>query len=207
MEIEYGLTLDDIEAFARFHLKHGPKVKPNPVVRTTTLTFFAFVIFTMVILASFLRHGLENNLLAGLCYGIPVGLYVGHLFLVLLGKKTFASTTVQLYDNPQSRWFLAWRRLRIDAEGFEITNEYEQLRSSWSIVCLIDSTDDHAFFYTTMLQAHLIPSRAFPNKENFEAFIDLACQYHKGKAPLSGSPGILDAFRVQSTGITRPPHS
>lgn len=207
MEIEYGLTLDDLEAFVRFHVKHGPKMKPNPVTLAATFTFFVVVCFSMVILAALLRHVLNNNLLAGLCYGIPVGLSVCILFLALLEKKSIVSNTVRFYDNPQSRWLLAWRRFRIDADGFEITSEYQHLRNAWSTVWLIDSTEDHAFVYMTLHQADVIPRRAFQNQRDFEAFVDLACRYHKGETPSPTSDVILDVLPTPSTDITRSPHS
>lgn len=207
MEIEYGLTLEDVEAFVRFHLKHGPKLKRQPAA--TALSVVVGIVSGLMVALSVLLDELltYGTWLSGCCFGVLIGLFLALLLLAWFQRKLLVSSTIRNYDNPQSRWFLAWRRLWISTDGFEITSEHQYLRNTWSTVWLIDSTEDHAFFYTTMHQAHTIPRRAFENERDFEAFIDLACQYHKGETPSPTTEVILDALPAESTGITRPPHS
>ena len=207
MEIEYGLTLEDVEAFVRFNTKHGPKLKPQFFVRLLGYAL-GLAIVGLYGLSRWFWSQPETLWISGFCAGCIAGMLIIIFLAALLQKKLAVQGVSRFYNNKESRWSLAWRRLKITVDGFEITNEFEQQWSAWSVVWLIDSTDEYAFFYTTLHQAHIIPRRAFQNRRDFEAFIDRACQYHKGLPPRElASEVILDALPAQPTGITRPPNS
>lgn len=206
MEVEYSLLLDDIVAFTRFHVRYAPKPKRQTQVKWVLL-LLALLALPLAAAAGFSIFPPEDStdgLPAG-CVGVSAGVFLAYLMLALVQRKIVVDTTKRFYDNEESRWSFARRKLTITADGFEIINGYEQLRQNWSVVWLIDSTRDHAFFYITMLQAHIIPRRAFRDDSHFEEFVDLACRYHKGLG--RGEPkstGILDALPASSTGITPP---
>lgn len=206
MEVEYSLTIPDVKAFVRYHQKHGPKAKPHILARLFGIAL-GMVIAILATLAGWLLSRPDGQWMAGFCVGSVAGLILTFFLLALLARILVIPNTIRLYDREECRWFLAWRRLRITADGFESTNEFQQVRSGWSVVWLIDSTDEYAFFYTTLHQAHIIPRRAFRDQQHFEGFIDLACRYHKGLRPReSTSTDILDALPAHPTGITRPHH-
>ncbi|HEY7308351.1 MAG TPA: YcxB family protein [Gemmataceae bacterium] len=206
MEVEYSLTLQDVTAFVRYHRKHGPKPKPHFLARLVGIVL-GVMIAVPAILAGWLSSRPDGRWMTGFCIGSLAGQMMVFFLLGLLAKLLVIPNTLRLYDRDECRWFLAWRRLRITADGFETTNEFQHLRSSWSVVWLIDSTDDHAFFYTTLQSAHIVPRRAFRDQQHFEEFIDLACRYHKGLLPReSPSTDILDALPAHPTCITRPHH-
>ena len=206
MEVEYNLTLQDVAAFARFHQKHGPKLKPPLLVRVVSIGF-GLVIVPLAAFAGWFHLQPGGDWLSGCCAGVIVGFLMTVLVFGWLQKKTVISNAIRLYDREENRWLLAQRRLRITADGIEITNESQQLWFTWPVVWLIDSTDEYAFFYTTRNNAHIIPRRAFRDQQHFEEFIDLACRYQKGLLPReSPSTDILDALPAHPTGITRPHH-
>jgi hypothetical protein len=206
MEIEYELTLADIQAFLRFHQKHGPKRKPHSLVKLVSKGL-AWVMGLLGFLAYwfFVQH--KGGWMSGCCAGMVIGIVITFAYF-LWQVKLAVRDAVRLYEGEECRWMLARRRLKITADGFEIMNQFQQVRSSWSVVWLIDSTDEHAFFYWSMTQAYIFPRRAFRDQRHFEDFIDLACRYHKGLGPReSASDVILDALPAEQTGITRPPRS
>jgi len=206
MEVEYNLTLQDVKAFVRYHQKHGPKAKPYIVTRLVGIAL-GVVIAILATLTGWLSSRPDGQWMAGFCVGSIAGLIMTFFLLALLAKLLVIPNAIRLYDREECRWFLAWRRLRITSDGFEITNEFEQLWFSWSVVWLIDSTDEYVYFYTTLIHAHIVPRRAFRDQQHFEEFIDLACRYHKGLQPReSTSTDILDALPAHPTGITRPHH-
>jgi hypothetical protein len=205
MEIEYDLRLEDIEAFARFQLKHGPKLKPRLFVQLIGLAL-AVAIVGLGLLAGLLSEQPNTLWMSGFCGGAIAGILTTFILLAFLQKKLVVQQTSRLYNTEESRWHLAWRRLKITVDGFETTNDVEQLRYNWCVLSVIDSTDNHAFFYTALHQAHIIPRRAFRDRQHFEEFIDLACRYHKGLAPRELTE-ILDALPAEQTGITRSRHS
>lgn len=201
MEIEYELTVADIGAFQRFHRKHGPKPQPHPLVRVGEKGL-AWAIAALAGLAFWFFFQPKGNWLSGCCTGMFVGIVITFVFF-LLQVNIAIRNAIRLYEREESRWALTRRLFKITDDGFDITNEYQQVRSSWSVVWLIESTDEYAFFYWSTNQAYIIPRRAFRDHRHFEGFIDLACRYHKGLTPReSTSEVILDALPAEQTGIT-----
>jgi hypothetical protein len=205
MEVEYGLTLEDIEAFARFQLKHGPKLKPRLFVRLIGYAL-GLVMGGLTVLAIEFSSQPDAQWMSGFCGGFVVGLLMTWFLLALVGKRLAVQNTSRVYNTKESRWYFAWRRLKITSDGFEITNEFQQLRLSWSAVYLIDSSDDFVFFYPTLNEAHIVPRRAFRDRQHLEEFFDLACRYRRDFAEReSRSIAILDALPSEQTGITLRP--
>jgi hypothetical protein len=203
MEIEYDLTAQDMAAFLRYHQKNGPKVKPPRLFRV----ILAVLVFALVMIARFPSwFALEpwESWLSGCFTGVIIGFFA----LIMLGlwlSRHNNANLLRLFEREEYRWLLAWRRLKIGSNGFEISNEYQRLYYHWSVVWLIDSTSEHAFFCTSVNQAHIIPCRAFRHREDFEKFIDLACRYHKGLPPRESlADEILDALPAEQNGITLP---
>jgi hypothetical protein len=201
MKIEYDLAVQDMAAFLRYHQRNGPKVKRNPLVRLVVMG----VVFALVMMAYFPRWFASEpweNWISGCFTGVIIGFFSLILLGLLLAKHNSANM-LRLFEREECRWLLAWRRLKIGPDGFEITNEYQRLFYHWSVVWLIDTTKEHAFFCTSVNQAHIIPRRAFQHCEDFEKFVDLACRYHKGLPPRgSRAAEILDALPAEQTGIT-----
>jgi hypothetical protein len=214
MEIEFELTLQDIEAFSRFHQKHGPKLTPHPLGKAvdigfgimTALLLIAFC-FSWFLFAGDWKSQYLARVIAGACAGVIVGHLMTLKVLRWLRSKVIVPNTLRLLGSEDCRWYLARRRFKIDPGGFEIANEFYQLRYSWSTVELIDSTSEHVFFYLTLHRAHIVPRHAFQSRRDFEDFLDLACRYHKGLCPReSTSTAIMDALPAKDTGITFPRH-
>ena len=203
MEIEYDLTVQDMAAYLRYYKKNGPKVKPHPLFRV----FLTVLVFALVMMAGFpglLASESWNDWMSGCAMGVFIGFF-SLILLGLLQARHNDANTMRLFEREECRWLLAWRGLKIGRDGFEITNEYQRLYYHWSVVRLIDSTKEHAFFCTSVNQAHIIPRRAFRNGQDFEKFVDLACRYHKGLPPHgSRAAESLDALPAQHTGITLP---
>lgn len=204
MEIEYFLTLEDLAAFARFQLKHGPKLKPLPAVRG-----FTWGLAIALVILSFLSRWLfvrpEYRWGSGLCAGLAAGIVLVVLLMAVLARKTAIRNALRVYEADESQWYLAPRRLKITAEGFETVNKFMQSRSSWSTVWQIQSTADHVFFYINLHQAHVIPRHAFRDERQFEDFIERARRYQQGRE--STDDEILDALPARPTSITRQPPS
>jgi hypothetical protein len=204
MEIEYNLTLDDMKAFLRFHLKHGHKLKPLPLVRLVACIVSPAIV-TFAGLAGWFWWHASTQWLSGCCAGVVVGFLVAVCVFGWLQKKILIPNTLRLYDKEECRWYFDRRRLKITVDGFEITNEFQQVRYDWSVVWLIDSTDEHVFFYVTLNQARIIPRRAFRDRRHFEEFIVLARQYQQGwKEPAPKSTGIITGLSPEATAITHP---
>lgn len=203
MEIEYELTVADIAAFLRYHLKHRPKRTHQPLVYMVRMVLAPLPVLLAGLSGWFYRQP-KGAWLSGCCAGVVVGLLLAVVVFAWLQAKIVIPNTIRLYwDRDECRWYYARRRLRITADGFEMANDFQHVHYTWLVVWLIDSTNEHAFFFVTPSQAHIIPRHAFRDCKEFEDFVDLACRYHKGLSPRE-SEVILDALPVEQTGITLP---
>lgn len=203
MEIEYELTVADVKALLRFNKKNGPKLKQHPLLEGMLLGL-GVAIVVLLFLPSWFSGLPLRDWLTGFCNGVIAGILIMVAFAFLLARVGEANT-LHHYFKEEGRWLWARRRLQITADGFQIVNEFQQSRYSWSVVWLIESTDEHAFFYTTLQAATIIPRRVFQNRRDFETIIDLACRYHKSlPSRESIATEILDALPAEQTGITLP---
>lgn len=209
MEIEYELSVADMAAFQRFHLKHNTKAKQPNLLVTVVEKGVSVALVVLVFLAYWFFWQRKGDWISGCCTGVIIGLLFT-LVLVWLRLRITIRNAIRnaishYWDREECRWYFTRRRLKLAPDGFEITNELQHVRYSWSVVWLIDSTDRHLFFYVLTSQAHIIPRRAFRDHRHFEDFIDLACRYHKGLPPRkSASTEILDALPAEQSGITLP---
>ena len=207
MEVEYSLTIQDLQALTRYHRRSGYRLRPH----FSATKIIAFVIFS-VLLAVFVQLGPLFLPPVDLSRMGPfwLGLFVGFMVMILLQfwqGRIVIQTVRRLYDNEEARWILAPKRMRINANGVSITSEFHHLTNSWAVICGLGVTEDHAFFFTTRIQAHVVPRRAFRDPKEFKAFVDQARDYLDGwdqQGPRSDK--ILDALPAQPTGITRPHH-
>lgn len=206
MEVEYSLTPDDLQAFFRYHQRHGQTLDARTrVKRQIILVVACLVLMGLMPLISPLLLKLDPSHLQPFWYGIFLGWFSYFLYQWVLSRVN-SRFLFEKYHNEYSRWVFSPRRTNITPEGLSTTNEYEKLTLSWAVVWSIDATSHHVFFYTTRVGASIVPRRAFRDKQHFQAFVDLACHYQQNWKPQTeSSDEILDVLPEQPTGITRQP--
>jgi hypothetical protein len=206
MEVEYHLTFDDMLAFERHGQKQVRKIVPAKMRGPWTLVRYVLVgVMAVFVVAS--NHGLFGP--PDAIFPFLLGLAVGVVWLLFMGlglSRGRLRSLRELFEEGHARWFLAPRRLTISPEGFRVVNYYFDSMNRWEQVWQISVTEDHAFFFTTPLQAHIVPRRAFRDPQHFGDFIVLARQYQQGRAPAEWpqSPGITTAAPASATDAFRP---
>lgn len=207
MEVEYSLTLEDLQAFSRYHQRHGPGLDARArAKRLIILLVIFFVPAGLMPLIASLLPKLDLSGLDLLWYGLFVGWFLCYILQFVLSRAGIFFSVKRYYDNEESRWIFSPRRMNITPEVLSITSEYEKTTCSWAVVWSIDAVRDHVFFYTTRMGAQIVPRRAFRDKRHFQAFVDLAFRYQQNWKPQTeSSDEILDALPAQATGITRQP--
>jgi hypothetical protein len=164
-EIEYSLSLGDLDAFLRYSAKNTEE---------SWLWFLGLFL------------GLGLLLLA--CMGFPGGGTDAHLtpllgalvfcLLVLLGKKWAHSLTSLRPVGRDVEKFLAERRLRVSPQGLTHATEFAAETVSWKAVDRIAVITDYAFLFSSQRAAYILPKRAFVCDEDFQGFVRLAKHYH-----------------------------
>jgi hypothetical protein len=213
MEIEYSLTFQDMEALARYH-HHKQRARHQlfpAAKRALWIPVFGVLVAAIIQVYFFFGPKLptiDTKWWDAFWSGLFVGFLLSCLPLLLITVSRWQAiikyAVRKAYNNEKSRWMFAPQRMRIEAGGFSIVSENHYLSYSWAVVCEIDSTADHAFFYTTPNQAHVFPGRAFRDRHLFEEFIARARQYQQSWNQERAKPtGIIAGLPLQSDAFTR----
>lgn len=199
MEVEFDLTAEDYQAFARYQRKLGRVPKKHLSIGVVgflgimAITFWG-VLFTLVLLGVFRGEG---------AHALQVGLVFGWL----------GASLAQIW---WQRWYLRglWKvacqdhRSVWEAQDVRVILSPDQLCTAtrvstntyrWPVVWRIVVTRDHAFLYLTRETAILIPRRAFREAPQFEEFIALARQYQQGQG--EKPTGIVVALPPEPTAV------
>src|SRR5579864_3552080 len=131
MEVEFELTMEDLEALQRFNQKQTSKLKPDPVAKMVTIGFGTAAIVVVFLPYWFTEHA-RSYWFAGFCNGWLGGILITFAWgwvLAQLGKSTLVR---RYWDREECRWYFARRRVKISAGGFDIANEFQQAHYSWS---------------------------------------------------------------------------
>src|SRR5438270_2287145 len=117
MEIEYSLTVEDLEALTRYRWKHGRSPTSPYRVMTKNVTSIALII--LLCLAMAVQSAIfPIKDLSTIYFGY--GFFLG-LLLMLIPQLWVVKRSLrvirQLYENEESRWVLARRRMTISPQG------------------------------------------------------------------------------------------
>jgi hypothetical protein len=208
MEVEYRQTPEDLQAFEAFHRRHGPKMRgARKGLGCSWIIYIALGVWA----ALFVTDPKEGPL-AGLSHSLfvfGIGAIAGGLgMLGLLAwiKVLAVAATKKMPDDERMAWIFAPRRLVLTPEGIETTQEYRHGFVAWRLICFVGASDDHLFLYDAPTQAYVVPRRAFPDRQQFAAFVALARQYHQGRAPANWPqpPAIKTNIPTPTTDVFRP---
>jgi hypothetical protein len=171
MKVQYKLTLDDAAAFLRYHAKHSRQGMRASQQRWLWLALFAVGALFLVLLSISRREPVPFAS-GGWLF---VLLFVGYgLFFLFGGRIREAGALKQLRRNRQ---FFDERSLEISAVGLTAATEAVSNSVKWHAVNEIIQHGDHAFFYVSKSEAHILPKRVFADEEQFQEFVEKAEWY------------------------------
>ena len=170
IEVEYELTLDDYLAFQRYDLLHTNQLQRSR--RNGTIRFF--VLIAICNTAIYFWYGQPE-------FGFWVTWLIGAPFLLagiyyyLCPIWTMRSIRRFLQEShKEDRKAYTPRRFIMDARGVCKIMEDAKEEVNWSGIERIVETEEHAFFYTRLMMAMIIPRRVFFDREQFHAFVEQA---------------------------------
>src|SRR5207248_336216 len=108
-------------------------------------------------------------------------LWFGFFFLVAYGLVWLGSLTQGAFERWRFRRDRGlWEKmtLRLSSGGITLHDLNGVTTTFWHALEQVGETDDHAFFYITKTLAHILPKRAFRDKEEFRQFVATARHYH-----------------------------
>jgi hypothetical protein len=196
MEVEFNLTVQDFEAWARYHLKQrGVGVGRNTIYITVLVLLSGGIVAS----ASFRRN--RDIIVALVLFFLTfIAVFLPMLVLSVFLRKITIRSASKLSKEDRAHWMFSQQRLAISPAGITSSSAHHETTHGWEIVWKIDITDEYAFLYTAPNEAYVVPRRAFRDKQHFEEFVALARQYQQGPKPT----GIITSLPPESTAITRP---
>jgi hypothetical protein len=205
MEVEYSLTYEDLQAFERNQRKQLGRLGPSLGLREWAwLVVLAAVIIAGAVAALIVTEpeGGPHEPATFIVGGLAAGAW--SIVVVLTMSRRRLRLIRRLYEHGPSQWLLAHRRFIIGPEGFAVIGPSHRGQLAWPLLWKIAVTGQHAFFYTSLTQAYIVPRRAFPDPQSFDEFVDLARRYRDAPAPpaaprptgiTTGMPAPTDVFR------------
>lgn len=161
MQVDFQLDEKDLVALAKYQMENSPKyVRRFRIQRWGLLAVFE----AMALIAQF---ALAKPAVA--LYSAVLGLFVFGLYPLyyrwVIGRTLRQIAAARL--NPDA---FAPRRLRLNAEGLEVTIKGKQTLIPWSSIGAVRVTSEYAFIVVDDIFAHAIP-RGRVNDERFLEFV------------------------------------
>lgn len=173
MQVRYEQTLDDIAAFNLHHFRTSKRSQRRLLLSQVTLIFS-----TCVVVMIWPGWSLTER----------VVFFVAFSFLSIVGypmyyRRAIKRNAKKIYAAAQSQGILGEHTLTLATEGFATSCSANESRISWSGVERIDSDEQYIYIYTSPLQAHVIPKRAFSSAAEAVTFLQTA-ESLRANAPL-----------------------
>lgn len=169
MEIQFDLTIDDIEAYSLYHRRHVVLPNNRNVVAKYIFAFLGVIWFFIGIDLWFSGHIISAIILyASILF---VVIYISYLSSSSRNKKKIRKEIMRCYGNGRND-VLGKHDFSISPDGLKETFDLGQSNLKWKLIENIISTDKHIFL--TMvggLKAFIIPKTAFPDDTRMKQFI------------------------------------
>lgn len=164
MQVTYEQTLEDIAAFNLHHFRTSKRSQRRLLLSQALLIFSTSVAAMIWPGWSFIER---------------VVFFVVFSLLSIFGYPMYYRWAIKrnakkIYAAAQSQGILGEHTLTLGAEGFATSCSANDSRVSWSGVERIDSDEQYIYIYTSPLQAHVIPKRAFSSDEEASSFMQAA---------------------------------
>lgn len=204
MDIEFQLAPEDLRAFFRYHrqlMDETDRLLPR----------WVWGLLLGAVVSYFLAEphfGIDNSQKNAFYLGLVIAWIVMILLLIwshLWSHHTAVRRQLRGFTDKRNRYLYETKHLTISPEGITETGSQSFGTTRWPRIWHIGQTRDHVFFFVTLDSAVAVPRRAFPDEQQFEAFIALARQYQQGKSQQEAkSSGIITGLPPQSDAFTRP---
>lgn len=168
MQIDYELTVEDAAAFSVYNFRTSPGTK-----RRLRFSQGLGVLATLVLTIVWPDVRPESTNVERLMFTILL------LLLFVFGYPQYYRWAIRrnaskTYSASKSKGVLGKHTLVIEASGVMEKGSVSESKSTWSGVEKIEDNSDYIYIFTSPLQAHVIPKRAFRTSEESQTFLETA---------------------------------
>jgi hypothetical protein len=160
---EYGLSLEDLVAFALHHERSSPLRRRRRRVLHLGLAFLLAAVVTAVC-------GLARAPAWFWLFGYAVVVFY---FLRFPGRyeKGLRRNVEQAYREGRNLGLLGPHRLTVDPEAITEATALREVRTRWAAVEQVVEAKDHLFVYVSGSTAFVVPRSAFGQPEEASRFV------------------------------------
>jgi hypothetical protein len=170
MEIDYELTKDDLYAFQWRGAYTSPRARR---MMWKTYLYWFIALFLLSILPAIGADGFSLSLVNISILLVTFPLVV--LATWFLTRRGLRSHILQLLkDEKPEKGQLGMHRVVLEDSGIVETTAVNETSTAWAGIDRIEQDSDYIFIYTSQIQAHIIPKRAFKDAAEAEAFIEFS---------------------------------
>jgi hypothetical protein len=170
MEVEYELTLDDLYAF-QWRAAYSSAIARRARYKVYACSFLALILFSL--LSSFGTGGFVISRVN--LYFLVVACPAVLLAYFFLERRMTRRLILQLLKKEKPDKGQLGRHKVVLSEGEVVeSTAVGESRTSWAGVDRIEQNPDYIFLYTSPAGAHIIPKRAFRDRQEAEGFYQLS---------------------------------
>jgi hypothetical protein len=166
MRIDFDLTKEDYIAFSVHHMKNSPTIKKSLFIQRYILSLI-FIAFAFI-MANITEVPLKFWILA------YIAIYI---VWVIYYPKYFMSSTVKrirkMINEGKNNGIFGPYSLTLTEDGIEESNQSGESRVTWGSIEKMEESEEHIFIYTSVINAYVVPVRAFADDEQRKEFTRL----------------------------------
>jgi hypothetical protein len=123
------------------------------------------------------QRQIDGAVIAGWCMMLLVG-----VFIVAQSRKQFRSAAERGMSDPMVRRLMDGVTIELKPDRILSSTKVSAGWYAWDVVSAIVRRGDRAFFWLGQSQAIVVPRRVFRSDDEFNRFVELACEYKYGKS-------------------------
>jgi hypothetical protein len=179
MEVEFSLVAEDIHALKLFHRAHLPGGPADVWKRRIILglAFLGLIAFLLVrVFTTRFGNDWLDYMIISLLILVSISPFIGPWAELSLIRQ-------QIKQNPK---LVEKTRLSFTPQELTFSTISAVYKISWTAVERIPMTDNHAFIFTSKVDAWVVPRHAFADDSAFQHFVETARRYHEEARAAAG---------------------
>lgn len=166
MKIKYDITRDDYLKFNMYHLENSPKVKKELIIHR-------IVVPLLLVGLGFALHVLVKFSLVTTMPIFIIAAVVWSIVYPKFYKKVALKNVSKMLERGVQSESISRHSLSLKDEGILSSSNAGQAAHKWSDIVKFHEAENHLYIYITDKIAHVVPKRAFKDKEEETQFINI----------------------------------
>jgi hypothetical protein len=179
MDVAYDLTTDDFVAFNVHHQRRSPLVRT--ITTSAVMVVWLVVAVAVALYALFAVRDRTTLIVCLLLWGAVVSVF-GFLLWRMARRAPSNRPSAGLVAERDTSSMVGPYKLNVTRTEITESSPQGEATCAMSAVEKIVVTGDHAFIYSSPVQAFVVPRRAFATSVDFESLVAMIEQFSRKSA-------------------------